>query len=54
MHAALIKKGIPHDYIEREGGHNWEYWSNAIAYQLLFFKLAFDENVASALKDELP
>lgn len=54
MHAALIKKGIPHDYIERDGGHNWAYWSNAVAYQLLFFRLGFDGNMASALKDELP
>ena len=31
------KRNIPHDYIERPGNHNWEYWSNAIKYQLLFF-----------------
>lgn len=41
MHERLIALKIPHDYIERNGGHNWPYWRNAIAYQLLFFKKHF-------------
>jgi enterochelin esterase-like enzyme len=28
---------VPHDFIVREGGHTWEYWSNSIVYQMLFF-----------------
>ncbi|PXX29106.1 alpha/beta hydrolase family protein [Arenibacter sp. ARW7G5Y1] len=37
MHQKLMERNIPHDYIERPGSHNWEYWANAIQYQLLFF-----------------
>lgn len=37
LHEKLVERNIPHDYIERPGNHNWEYWSNAIKYQLLFF-----------------
>ena len=28
-------RNIPHDYITRRGAHNWNYWTNAIQYQLL-------------------
>jgi S-formylglutathione hydrolase FrmB len=34
---------IPHDYIERPGKHNWEYWQNAVCYQLLFFNKFFEK-----------
>lgn len=37
LHEKLVERRIPHDYIERPGGHNWDYWSNSIKYQLLFF-----------------
>ena len=37
LHAKLVERNIPHDYIERPGSHNWEYWANSIKYQLLFF-----------------
>lgn len=43
LHNKLKAQNIPHDYIERPGGHNWAYWTNAIAYQLLFFRKFFDE-----------
>lgn len=43
LHSKLNAQNIPHDYIERPGGHNWPYWTNAIAYQLLFFRKFFDE-----------
>jgi len=36
LHQLLLKRKVPHDYTERPGGHNWEYWSNAIKYQMLF------------------
>lgn len=42
MHAKLIELKIPHDYIERFGGHTWKYWGNAIGYQLMFFRKRFD------------
>jgi enterochelin esterase-like enzyme len=41
LHKALLERKIPHDYIERPGGHNWEYWSNAVHYQALFFHRYF-------------
>ncbi len=37
VHEKLVQMKIPHDYIERPGGHNWIYWANAVKYQLLFF-----------------
>ena len=37
LHEQLLTLKIPHDYIEREGTHNWKYWSNAVGFQLLFF-----------------
>lgn len=37
MHEKMLKYNIPHDYIERPGGHDWNYWKNAIQYHLLFF-----------------
>lgn len=37
LHEKLVERNIPHDYIERPGSHNWDYWSNSIKYQLLFF-----------------
>lgn len=37
LHEKMVKLKIPHDYIERPGGHSWEYWANSIKYQLLFF-----------------
>ncbi len=41
FHEKLLKLQIAHDYIERPGGHNNEYWGNAIRYQLLFFQTYF-------------
>lgn len=44
MHERLMELKIDHDYTERDGGHNWPYWRNAIAYQLLFFHKKFYGN----------
>jgi S-formylglutathione hydrolase FrmB len=41
LHKKLLLAGIDHDYTERPGEHNWNYWSNAIKYQLLFFHQFF-------------
>ncbi len=41
LHQKLVERKIPHDYIERPGGHNWNYWANAIEYQLLYFDRFF-------------
>ncbi|MEJ7822670.1 MAG: alpha/beta hydrolase family protein [Chitinophagaceae bacterium] len=42
LHQKLLTLKIPHEYIERPGGHNWEYWKYAIHFQLLFFRKFFD------------
>jgi S-formylglutathione hydrolase FrmB len=41
LHQKMVALHIPHDYIERPGGHSWEYWANSIKYQLLFFNTYF-------------
>jgi len=41
LHQQLLYRNIPHDYITRPGGHTWDYWENAVAYQLLFFHSFF-------------
>lgn len=43
-HEKMLKLKIPHDYIERPGGHSWEYWNVAVRYQLLFFREYFVRN----------
>lgn len=41
LHDKLLLSKIPHEYTERPGQHNWEYWRNAVQYQLLYFKNFF-------------
>jgi S-formylglutathione hydrolase FrmB len=36
LHQLLLEHKVPHDYTERPGGHNWQYWANSIKYQMLF------------------
>ncbi len=43
LHVALLEANLPHYYAEHPGGHNWLYWGEAIAYQLLFFNRFFDQ-----------
>ncbi|MDF2381007.1 esterase family protein [Nostoc ellipsosporum NOK] len=43
LHQKMLKLKIQHDYIERAGAHNWDYWGNAVGYQLLFFHQFFDK-----------
>lgn len=43
FHKKLLDKNIPHDYIERPGNHNWDYWQNSIKYQLVFFDAFFND-----------
>ncbi|MBT2558473.1 esterase family protein [Hymenobacter sp. ISL-91] len=38
VHRRLVYNRTPHDYIERPGAHTWEYWQNALPYQVLFFQ----------------
>ncbi|WP_428740479.1 alpha/beta hydrolase [Tenacibaculum sp.] len=44
LHKKLLERNIAHDYIERSGRHNWEYWTNSIKYQMIFFEDYFKKN----------
>ncbi|AUD03327.1 alpha/beta hydrolase [Spirosoma pollinicola] len=43
LHDKLLERNIAHDYITRPGGHNWNYWTNAVTYQMLFMRQYFDK-----------
>jgi S-formylglutathione hydrolase FrmB len=43
LHEALTYQNIAHDYIVRPGAHTWEYWRDALPYQLLFMKQYFQK-----------
>jgi S-formylglutathione hydrolase FrmB len=47
LHQQLLYRNIPHDYITRPGAHNWNYWTNSVKFQLLFFRNYFDNSEAS-------
>lgn len=36
LHDLFLARKVPHDYAERPGGHDWEYWGNSLKYQMLF------------------
>lgn len=44
LHQRLVYNSTPHDYIERPGGHSWDYWQNALPYHLLFFQKVLKKN----------
>lgn len=43
LHDKMLALKINHDYIERPGEHNIQYWQNSLKFQLLFFKNYFEE-----------
>ncbi|WP_316841722.1 alpha/beta hydrolase family protein [Pedobacter gandavensis] len=43
LHEDLNYRNIPHDFTIRPGSHNFDYWKNAIGYQLLYFRDFFDK-----------
>lgn len=49
FHQKLLENKIPHDYIIRDGAHNWPYWRNAVVYQLLFMKRYFNAQQQAGL-----
>jgi S-formylglutathione hydrolase FrmB len=44
-HQKMLQLKIPHDYTERPGKHDWNYWANAVQYQLLYFRNYFDRKL---------
>lgn len=43
FHQKLMQRKIAHDFIVRPGEHNWDYWANAVQYQLLFMHHFFQQ-----------
>ena len=41
VHQKLLFGEIPHTYVERPGGHSWNYWTNALPDHLMFFNKIF-------------
>lgn len=41
LHAEMLYRNIPHEYITRPGAHNLPYWNNALDNQLTFFTKFF-------------
>lgn len=41
MHSRLLEEKIPHEYTERPGGHNGDYWGSAVDFQVVFFHQFF-------------
>ena len=37
MHAYLEHIGVPHEYAEFPGEHNWEYWDDHVQDTIKFF-----------------
>jgi len=44
LHEKMLDQNIPHNYTERPGEHNWNYWPVSIKYHLVFFDSFFKEN----------
>jgi S-formylglutathione hydrolase FrmB len=43
LHEKLVAMKIPHEYIEREGGHTRNYWANSVDYHFFYFKRMFTQ-----------
>ncbi len=44
LHDKMLERNITHDFIVRPGAHNWQYWTNAVGYQLLYFNNYFKKS----------
>lgn len=44
LHQELLYRNIPHDYISKPGGHDWNYFGSAVVYHLLYFNNFFVAN----------
>lgn len=43
LHIAMKKKGVPHEYRVRDGGHSWTYWRESLPKVLGFVSDAFHQ-----------
>ena len=44
LHRRLVYNHTPHNYTERPGGHTWEFWQDALPYQVLYFSKRLKAN----------
>lgn len=44
VHIHLRKRGIPHEYRVRDGGHNWTYWRESLPEVLRFISDGFHQH----------
>ena len=44
VHRRLLYSHTPHEYTERPGAHTWDYWQNALPYQVLFLQAVLKAN----------
>ncbi|MDR0232797.1 MAG: esterase family protein [Dysgonamonadaceae bacterium] len=45
LHEKMLYMNIAHDFISRPGAHDWNYWKNAVKYQMLFMTEFFKRNI---------
>lgn len=43
LHQTFLDMEIPHDYYCRPGNHSWNYWNNAVLFNLLYFNEFFNK-----------
>jgi S-formylglutathione hydrolase FrmB len=43
LHRVMNEQGISHEYSERSGAHNWEYWRVSVIEHFLFFSSHFEK-----------
>ena len=43
VHIAMLKKGIPHEFRIRDGGHTWTYWRSALPEVMRFISESFHQ-----------
>ncbi|MBP6285744.1 MAG: esterase family protein [Ferruginibacter sp.] len=43
LHQKMLALKIPHQYTERAGAHNWDYWRSSVPYHLAFFRDFFNK-----------
>lgn len=41
LHEKLLRLGIAHYFISSPGNHSWQYWTQALQYQMVFFNEFF-------------
>lgn len=43
LHRCLDSHGIPHEYSEHPGGHDWNYWQQRLPHSLRFFQAVAEQ-----------